>query len=87
MSAVANMRLAFFAARERARVLPVLTIYARPLDFPEVPAVVRLFDGDQPTEHVWPFPSLESARSAIPPTLARIPRHPEDHPTVVESWI
>ena len=90
MSAVATMRQAYFEALERARAhkrLPVLAIYAHPADMPEVPAVVRLFDGDQPTTHVWLFSNLETARRAIPPTLVRMPRHPEDPRSVVESWL
>jgi hypothetical protein len=33
------------------------------------------------------YPSLEIARTALPPGLTRLPRDPSDEPHIVESWI
>jgi hypothetical protein len=73
-------------------VLETFTIYAHPADLPTVPYVVRMFDvgrGREPiaTDIYWTAQTLRLARMWVPMGAVRLDRSPEDHPTVVESWI
>jgi len=70
--------------------LEIWTIYDRPADYPDK-FVIRKFDivGQMimPTEEINLADTVDEAREFIPEGLGLIPRSPEDHINVVESWI
>lgn len=64
-------------------------VYERPLDYPRHYVVRRHEIGHgwhRPTGDVLLADSLQNARRLIPVGLVRIPRSPEDDPTIVETW-
>ncbi len=65
--------------------LPIWTIYDSPSDYPGK-VVVRLFMNDTPTKTGYVADSLATARAFIPQGLVRMERHPEDDPTILETW-
>jgi hypothetical protein len=73
-------------------VLPMLTVYERPLDYP-TEYVVRLWyvqpDGSlvAAPELFARGPTLDSVRAQIPPDMACIPRLPGDEAQIVEVWL
>lgn len=66
--------------------LPMWTIYASPMDCPGR-FLVRLFIDSAPTLRSWIALTIGEARSTIPQGLYRLDRSPEDHPSVVETWL
>jgi hypothetical protein len=72
-------------------VLPVFVIYENPSDFPGrfVVRVQRVSNGFVvPARDLLANCSdLAEARRCLPPGLVRMPRHPEDDPVIVETWI
>lgn len=68
-------------------------IYERPLDFPggyvlRRWTIVPNDNGFRPDRLAQYFPTLKSARMAVPEGLFRIPRHPtEDDAAVLETWL
>lgn len=63
--------------------LPIWVIY----DFPDC-FVARLFYGVEPTSEEMQAGDLEALRGELRARgLACIARHPDDHPTVVETWL
>ncbi|MGF9891134.1 hypothetical protein [Priestia megaterium] len=66
--------------------LPVINIFYNTLDIPNKYAA-RLSDINQPTNVVVIKDTLEEIRSVIPAGLTRISRQPDEHPTIVETWL
>lgn len=72
--------------------LTMWQVFFSPLDCPGL-YVVRAFDivvgltEPVPRAHAEVMPSLELARDAIPPGLYRLERSPDDHESVVETWM
>jgi hypothetical protein len=71
----------------------VYTIYDHPADYPEH-WVIRAWrilahsaDPEPRPEGVVLVTTLEAARAAIPPGLARLPRQVNDDSKIVESWL
>jgi len=76
----------------------IYTVYLKPLDYPSA-WVLRGYtvtkDGAVPDDHPSavllargePERELETIREEIPRGMTLIPRHDEDDPTIVESWI
>lgn len=62
------------------------TIYKQPKDFPSN-YVARLFIDGEPTGELLVFPQIELLREIVSRNRTCIPRHPEDDPSVVETWI
>lgn len=75
---------------EKGNRLEIWTIYDRPDDYPSK-FVVRKFDivGQMimPTEEINLADTVDEARELVPEGLCLIPRSPEDHINVVESWV
>lgn len=67
------------------------TIYQNPLDAPGQYVVRRWTIGpgwELPDKTVaYQGPSLSAARAAIPYGLHRMPRFPDDDPSVLEVWL
>lgn len=66
--------------------LDMYTIYCKPFDYPNN-YVVRKFRGDAPTDEIHIGDTLEEARAFIPYGLVKLMRDPQDHPSVVETWV
>lgn len=66
--------------------LSLYTIYFNPADFPNR-FVVRRFELDQPKEILIVCHDLDTARKALPAGLIRTIRHPDDHISVIETWL
>jgi hypothetical protein len=70
--------------------LDTYTIYDHPSDYPDG-FVVRRFrvmpGGPVATNDVWGAPTLEVARSAVPPGLYCMERSEGDDPCIVETWL
>jgi len=72
--------------------LTMFTIFEKPKDYPDK-FVVRGFDVERGNPEPHPHAvhivcnSLEEARSAVPSGLYCIARSPEDHQSVVETWL
>jgi len=63
------------------------TIFDRPSDFPNC-FVARKFCWDKPTDEFLTADTLEEIRKLIPACFdTRIDRYPDDHSSVVETWI
>lgn len=72
--------------------LKMITVYYRPRDLPDHVYVAREFTiapgGPVPAPEVFATGNtLAEVRAQIPAYLIRMPRDPNDDPTVVESWI
>lgn len=70
--------------------LDTYTIYDSPADFPNCWVVRRwTVKGTDlvPDDTVVIAPSLDKARSIIPPGLVVIPRSEDDDPTIYETWL
>jgi hypothetical protein len=70
--------------------LTIFTVYENPTDYPGL-IVVRGFligsEGAEPLAECELFGSLEEARSVLGGRrLFQLARHPEDDPTIVETW-
>lgn len=68
----------------------VYVIYDHPTDFPEHFVVRRWViddSGHRPMEIASLCDSITEARDEIPAGLIRFPREPQEHPSIVESWI
>lgn len=76
----------FSSLRMLFMVMPVITIYERPKDFPRK-YVARLFNLAKPTEFVVVKDTLQEIRKEIPENMVRLPRHAEDDPVILETWI
>lgn len=73
--------------------MTTVTIFHSPLDHPGK-YVARVFEihagSSEPVPAAEPLcvvDTLEGARAAIPPGLYPIARSPEDHESVVETWL
>lgn len=66
---------------------PLITIFTRPLDYPDHKYIARLFDLNHPTPYVVLRDSLDEIRETIPYGLTLLKRDPNDHPSVVEVWL
>lgn len=69
--------------------LPMFAVYDSPRDHPGK-FVVRLFrtiPDVYPTNFAEVFDTLEQARGFIPAGLVCLTRNPQDHPSVVETWL
>lgn len=68
--------------------LSIWTIYDHPLDFPNH-FVARCFIYDQPTGSYMTADTVDQLRAVLCDEmhLTCLMRSPEDHPSVVESWI
>jgi hypothetical protein len=62
------------------------TIYQQPKDFPDG-FVVRLFHNALPTDIFYFTETLEEARAYIPRSKNLVGRHPQDPPSIVETWL
>jgi hypothetical protein len=72
-------------------VLRMWTVYARPADYP-LGFIARLFEVDgsggvRATHQAVTGATLEAVRARLPGGLHRLARNPQDHFTVVESWL
>jgi len=72
--------------------LEVFTIYRRPLDFPDVPFVVRRFvitpAGVRSTDDVFGLTDLDAGRAGLAELgLVCVPRQEGDEPQIVETWL
>ena len=70
--------------------LDMYTIYCKPLDYPNnyVVRKYRVALGDvAPTDEIHIGDTLEEARAFIPYGLVPLMRDPQDHPSVVETWV
>jgi hypothetical protein len=67
---------------------PIITIYNRPTDFPDM-YVARLFDLQTPTEFAVVNVSLDTLRNSIHSAnrWILIPRDINDDPNIVEVWV
>lgn len=74
------------AHTKRLRSVAIFCIYDHPTDYPDH-FVVRLWDGEEPTNTIVLANTLEEARAAIPQGLARFSRTEGDDPKIVETWI
>lgn len=66
-------------------------IFHRPLDYPNVPFVVRRFEiranKVTPTDEIYLANTLDLARRCIPPGCARFLPSDDDDPCIVETWM
>lgn len=78
----------FDLATIRAEALvPLITIYKNPKDFPDQ-YVARLFDIGRPTGRFFAADTYEEVLKEIPTRgMVRIPRRPNDDPVIVEVWM
>lgn len=71
--------------------LSVWTVYDRPSDYPDSFVarrhVVRAGGITVATLDAVFSTSLDGVRAKLPPGLYRMPRHADDEPHIVESWI
>lgn len=72
--------------------LPMWTVYEKPLDFPNgylarMHVVGAGFSGSRPTFAHVTGASLDEVRAQLPPGLCPLSRSPDDHPSIVETWI
>lgn len=83
-----EIRLASLEQADLSRlIVPMLVIYARPVDYPEE-FVVRVWDGAAgPTNLFWIAETLEEARAAIPARFKVLARSESDDPVIVESYV
>lgn len=67
---------------------PIWVIYDHPRDYPHH-FVVRLWYGLIPEEDVAPFETLHEARQYIANSggCARLRRHENDDPAILETWL
>lgn len=66
--------------------MPVIAVYKNPADFPEK-FVARLFRLGKPTVIVVAKNTLPEIRMTIPRNMVRLPRHMNDDPVILETWI
>ncbi|MDU9693968.1 hypothetical protein WKH56_08760 [Priestia sp. SB1] len=66
--------------------MPVIAVFYNTLDIPNKYAA-RLLDLNRPTNVVVIKNTLEEIRNVIPAGLTRINRQPDEHPTIVETWL
>lgn len=71
--------------------LGIWTVYDHPADYP-VGFIARLYHGGPggvvATEHTVTAATLDLLRGQLPAHLHYcLPRHPDDDPKIVESWI
>lgn len=68
----------------------VYAVYSHPKDYPNG-YVVRRFEISgalaEATQEASYAPTLEALRELIPPGLMCLPRHVDDDPTIVETWL
>lgn len=66
--------------------MPVIAVFYNTSDIPNKYAA-RLFDLNLPTNIVVIKDTLEEIQNVIPTHLTRMNRQPDDHPTVIETWL
>lgn len=67
-------------------VLPLITVYNRPLDFPDK-YVARLFDLDKATVYAIVKDNIEEIHESLPAGFTRMDRNKVDDPNIVEVWL
>lgn len=67
--------------------VPLITVFHKPMDYPTVNYVARLYNLDRPTVYVGFADTLKEIRAKIPGNMTRFPRDPKDAKSVVETWI
>lgn len=69
--------------------LSIWTVYERPLDHPHKFVARRWVSllAPAPTSDVILADDLGALRKKLPAGFVRMPRHPEDDPVIVETWI
>jgi hypothetical protein len=69
------------------RELPVWVVYDHPKDFP-AHYVARLWEGLNPTQSFVQSDKLEIVRAVlgVEMRLTCLPRHPNDDPSIIETW-
>ena len=82
----------FYGVLDCPTVLSFYVIYRQPSDFPDsfVCRSHRLLPcgRSEPRHLVSVAPDLETVRAMLPrPGLARVERHPQDDPVIVETWL
>lgn len=69
----------------------VWVIYSRPKDMPDAAFVLRrqmaIEDKVMPSPEFETADSIEAIRALVPPGKVLLPRHPDDDPVIVETWI
>jgi hypothetical protein len=76
-------------AEYQRRILHLWVVYKCPSDFPE-DYVARRFDNGAPTEVILKAETLGGLRVLLAfnyPDLSYFPRHPDDDPVIVETWM
>ena len=67
--------------------LTIWVIYDHPRDHPDY-FVARRWDGETATEEMIFAPSLSQLRRAMQRRyLTRLPRHKDDDPVIIETWL
>lgn len=78
------------ALRSMGDPLVLWAVFERPSDHPEHfvvrPQIVSQ-RGVQIWHQAWPCDSLSEARHIIPRGLSRMPRHTDDAPHLIETWM
>ncbi len=67
--------------------VPLITVFHKPVDYPTVNYVARLYDLNRPTVYVGFADTLKEIRAMIPSGMTRFPRDSKDAKSVVETWI
>lgn len=67
-------------------VMPIITIYKYPLDFPNH-YVARVYNLEKPSEYMVMADSHEEILTKIPQGFYRINADPKDDPHIVEVWL
>lgn len=67
--------------------VPLITVFHKPMDYPTINYVARLYDLNQPTMYVGFADTLKEIRAMIPGGMMRFQRDPKDAKSVVETWI
>lgn len=70
--------------------LAIYVIYDRPADCPDGIVVRPQYAGRGEilsAQTGYAFATLEETRAALPLGLTRLPRHVDDAPTILETWI
>jgi len=68
----------------------MFAIYEHPADYPDAFVMRRwVIDNGkaQPTTDMQTGPTLEAVRALVPVGYVCIPRHADDDPVIVETWI
>jgi hypothetical protein len=69
--------------------LSLYTVYENPFDYPGKFVVRRfeVFTGATDPNPLIVCDTLEEVRAVLPPGLVCLPRHPDDDPVILETWL